>query len=184
MIFSGLLQFPFDPSSETASSVRELTLLNQLIETQIQRVEHLVATVAQYPDLVEQGYAQLIEKLLRSPDLEEAVAGRFEFVEIIDDCIRITANLEKGAAEVVEVSGRQVAGMEKLLLARHRLEALKAKCLEEWPALTREEVEAAMREEGWLDATEAFAEIAGVSVEAWKQQVEEHKRKYPNGLGE
>jgi hypothetical protein len=178
------LQWTTDRSSEVADEAQELKALQQLMATKLARLERLVESVAEHPDRAEQVYHNLVILLVRYPDLQEIIPIGSEFVKKLDSAIRDVMLMEAEATAVSKATGSKIAGLERLPLARQRLEELKVRFHEEWPALTREEVETALREEGWLEATEAFAEIAGVSVEDWKQRVEEHKRKFPNGLGE
>jgi hypothetical protein len=100
--------------------------------------------------------------------------------EAFDSRLRVLVTLRKWAGRAEE-AGHRVAGAADLEGAIAEVERLRADTLNHWPwPPTPEEVAEAVAEYERGDSLpldEAFAEIAGVSKEAWLERVEEHKRR-------
>ena len=148
-----------------------------------QELEDLVALCidlsASGRDLLEKEYRRLFKepKLTvawlreRRQVMEELTAGFLHLAESVRACVR-----EAGEAAAT-LPARQV--VSRLDDAINTLGQARQSVLERWPVGTDDQIAearaSAARGEG-LDVDEAFAQIAGVPVEAWRLRVEEYKR--------
>jgi hypothetical protein len=127
---------------------------------------------------------QLLEReyqlIFQVPDLSVAwlQERRQAIEELTAKYLELAASL-KSLARLVTDSARGKDQVDRLDQAVQCFAAAKQRVLERWPVGNAQEVaqaRAAGRPEDYLDLDEAFAQIAGVDVETWRQRVEKRTR--------
>ncbi len=145
-------------------------------------VQDLVALCSDLSDSGRQLLEQEFKRIFKAPDLSVRMLRERRRVieELSASFIELATRLKNLASQAYQTAGRP-PGTELLSRfdeAAGRLVAAKTSVLERWPVGSDEEIAEARkggRPEDYLDADEAFAQIAGVDVETWRRRMDKYK---------
>jgi hypothetical protein len=149
-------------------------------------LEDHVREVLTFPDMLRRAWRSIFHAMFSRRQVDYRSLG-----ERVRDVWRLCAAVMKDVLRVGRETERQagtaVGELAELEAAIADVERMREAILAEWPwppmaEEVRQAREATSRGE-YLDSEEAFAEIAGLSPEAWRRKVEEHKQKNGSGSG-
>jgi hypothetical protein len=130
-------------------------------------------------DLLEKEYKRIFKE--PNPTVAWLRERRRVLEELSDDYVRLAESIRASASRAWQAAEAPVGKDVEVRLGGAIQAVLQAKqsVLDRWPVGSDQEIAeaqaAASRGEG-LDLDDAFAQIAGVDVETWRQRVEEYKR--------
>ena len=137
-----------------------------------------------FPDMLRRAWRSIFHTMFTRGRVDYRSLGE-RVRDVWTLCAAVMRDVLRVCRETERQAGLSVEGLAELEAASADVERMRDAILADWPwPPTAEEVRQAREGIGrgdYLDSEEAFAEIAGISPEAWRAKVEEHKQKHGSG---
>ena len=146
-------------------------------------LEDHVRELLTFPDMLRRAWRSVFHALFARGRVDCRSVGE-KVRDVWTRCAGVMRDVLRVGREMERQTGLSVEGLAELEAASADVERMREAILADWPwPPSAEEIRAAREAisgDEYLDSEEAFAEIAGVSLEAWRRKVEEHRQK-PGG---
>lgn len=170
---------------DTVRMERELERMAEAGEHGVDKAPELIAACEAFPGHMQWLWRNAWESAGRAPGTSSNFLGA-ALRDVFDQTIRLMESV-RAWMETVQGQAPCPAGQERLDRALGEARQFRADLETNWLWFTREadeEAKASIARGEGVDVEEAFAQMAGISVDALRARMEAHKKQYhPNGEG-
>ena len=144
-------------------------------------VREVIHECLDFPDSLMRLWETTFQRISDRDLLPDVYTLRDELADIFDAAIAAMTATRQLADDSMKTTGKEIADVRNLDSAMEKVKRLKEEIFRYWPRVTPQDLlddQADIERGDGLEGEMAFAQMAGVDLETWRNRVEEHKRKY------